>query len=189
MDTRPKTVMRHEISDEDLAQAAAEGEARAFETLLARHYDRLFGLSFRLTGNRAEAEDLTQDICMALPRKLKHFRGESKFTTWLYRVAVNASHDRRRRAATRAKAAEGWGPWELARQDEARATTAALDWLSEAMTRLKPDLRDTAVLVLGEDMTQAEVGSVLGISEGTVAWRMSEVKKSLRQMAQEEGLA
>jgi len=180
--------MRQDCPDEDLAQAAASGDGVAFDALLARHYDRLFGLAFRLTGQRAEAEELTQDICLALPKKLLSFKGQSKFTTWLYRVAVNAAHDRRRRAATRARAAEGWGPWELARQDEARETAQALDWLTQAMTRLKPDLRDTAVLVLGEDLSQAEVGSVLGISEGTVAWRMSEVKKALRRMAQEEGL-
>lgn len=176
-----------ETSDETLAQAAASGDGEAFAALLGRHYDRLFGLAFRLTGHRAEAEDLTQDICVALPAKLGGYRAESRFTTWLYRVAVNAAHDRRRRAATHAKAATGWGPWEVARQAEANEQAAALDWLSAAMQRLKPDLRDTAVLVLGEDLTQAQAAEILGISEGTVAWRMSEVKKSLRRMAHQEG--
>ena len=54
------------------------------------------------------------------------------------------------------------------------------------MARLGPDLRDTVALVLGEELTQAEAAKVLGVSEGTVAWRMSEVKKRLRRMAQEE---
>jgi RNA polymerase sigma-70 factor (ECF subfamily) len=179
--------MRMQTPDEDLARAAADGDGEAFAALLARHYDRLFGLCFRLTGARAEAEDLTQDICLALPGKLAGFRAEARFTTWLYRVAVNAAHDRRRRAATRAKAAEGWGPWEEARQAEIAVAAAQRDWLSSAMARLKPDLRDTAVLLLGEDLTQAEAALVLGLSEGTVAWRMSEVKKALRRMAHEEG--
>ena len=62
----------------------------------------------------------------------------------------------------------------------------APDWLAQAMTELSPELRDTVALVLGEEMTQAEAGVVLGVSEGTIAWRMSEVKKRLRAMARED---
>ena len=61
-------------SDEDLALAAAGGDADAFSTLLARHYDRVFRLAFRLTGRADRAEDLTQDICAALPVKIAGFR-------------------------------------------------------------------------------------------------------------------
>lgn len=172
--------------DEILANAAAGGDRAAFAVLVQRHYDRVFGLAYRLTGARAEAQDLTQDICAALPAKLQHWRGEARFTTWLYRVVVNAAHDRRRRQATHARAATGWGDWEIARQDEITVQAEAQDWLAQAMTRLSVELRDTVALVLGEDMTQAEAGTVLGVSEGTIAWRMSEVKKRLRAMAAEE---
>jgi RNA polymerase sigma-70 factor (ECF subfamily) len=180
--------MRMETPDEALAAAAAAGDRDAFAALLARHYDRLFGLAFRLTGARAEAEDLTQDICLALPAKLAGYRREARFTTWLYRVAVNAAHDRRRRAATRARAADGWGDWELARQAEIGEAREAADWLATAMRGLTPELRDTVALTLGEEMSQAEAAEVLGVSEGTVAWRMSEVKKRLRATARAEGM-
>ncbi len=178
--------MRMETSDETLVLAAQQGDRAAFAALAARHYDRIFGLAFRLTGRRAEAEDLTQDICAALPAKLAHWRGEARFTTWLYRVVVNAAHDLRRRQATRTRAADGWGDWETARQDDMAEERARLDWLTAAMQRLSPELRDTVALVLGEEMTQAEAGTVLGVSEGTIAWRMSEVKKRLRALAAEE---
>ena len=62
----------------------------------------------------------------------------------------------------------------------------AAGWLATAMARLSPELRDTVALVLGEELTQAEAASVLGLSEGTIAWRMSDVKKRLRAMAAEE---
>jgi RNA polymerase sigma-70 factor, ECF subfamily len=178
--------MLMETADETLATAAAAGDRAAFGLLLERHYDRIFGLSFRLTGNRAEAEDLTQDICAALPVKLRGWRAEAKFSTWLYRVTVNACHDQRRRAATRAKASDGWGDWEIARQDEIAVEREAMDWLTGAMSRLPPELRDTVALVLGEEMTQGEAAAVVGLSEGTIAWRMSEVKKKLRAMAAAE---
>lgn len=179
-------VMMMDSTDEFLASGAANGDRAAFAALVTRHYDRMFGLCWRLTGSRAEAEDLTQDICAALPAKLRGWRGEARFTTWLYRVVVNAAHDARRRNQTRGRAADGWGTWEIARQDAMSEDRAAMDWLAQSMQRLSSELRDTVALVLGEELTQAEAAQVLGLSEGTVAWRMSEVKKRLRAMAAEE---
>jgi len=177
--------MRMNTSDEDLALAAAGGDGQAFAALLSRVYDRLFALSFRLTGSRAEAEDLTQDICATLPAKLGSFRGQSRLTTWLYRVAVNAAHDRRRRQSTYMKATDGWGDWEIARHEAGREERERLDWLGTAMSALPEELRDTAALVL-DDLSHREAGEILGISEGTVSWRMSEVKKRLRALKHRE---
>ena len=180
------TVMRMNTSDEALALAAAGGDRSAFASLLDRHYDRLFRLCFRLTGRRDAAEDLTQDICAALPAKLNGFRGTARFTTWLFRVAVNAAHDARRRAATHARAADGWGTWEVNRQAAARESAEAQDWLHQAMRALPDDLRDTLALILDDELTQAEAARVLDLSEGTVAWRMSDIRRRLRAMNEEE---
>ncbi len=177
-----------ETPDEALAQAAGKGDREAFAALLSRHYDRVYRLGWRLTGSAAEAEDLTQDICLALPTKLGGYRGDARFTTWLHRVVVNAAHDRRRRAATHAKAADGWGDWEVARRATADQAAEAADWLTRAMQGLSDDLRDTLTLVLGEEMTHREAGDVLGVSEGTVSWRMSEVKKHLKALAAAEDM-
>ncbi|MCV6823405.1 MULTISPECIES: RNA polymerase sigma factor [Halocynthiibacter] len=176
-----------ETDDETLALAAANGDGEAFGLLLRRHYDRLFGLCCRLAGNTTEAEDLTQDICAALPAKLANFRGDAKFTTWLYRVAINASHDRRRRRATHARAANNWGDWELNRVAENEEAAQQSDWLATAISTLPVELRDTVILILGEELTQAQAGEILSVSEGTIAWRMSEVKKHLRAYHQKEG--
>lgn len=177
--------MRMTTGDTSLARAAAEGDANAFSLLLERHYDGMFRLAFRLTGAQTEAEDLTQDICAALPAKLAKFRGEAKFTTWLWRVVVNAAHDRRRRAATRARHADGWGDWEQNRRAADTETAEALDWLTQAMRALPDDLRDTLALVL-DDATHDQAAEVLGISPGTVSWRISEAKKRLRALREKE---
>ncbi len=179
--------MRMYSSDEDLARAAGHGDREAFAALLSRHYDALFRICFRLTGHHATAEDLTQDICLALPARLSHFRAEARFTTWLYRIAVNRAHDQRRRAATQARAATGWGDWEISRRAEQTETVQALDWLQTAMSTLPEDLRDTAALTLGEEMTHAQAAEVLGISEGTVSWRLSDIRKRLRALRDKEG--
>lgn len=178
-------VMRMKVSDEELARAAADGDGNAFATLLARHYDGLFRLAFRLTGARDQAEDLTQDICAALPAKLAGFRGDARFTTWLWRVAVNAAHDRRRKTATRARHSDGWGDWEINRRAANQEAAEAADWLTQAMGALNDELRDTLALVL-DRMTHAQAGEVLDVSEGTISWRISEAKKRLRDMREQE---
>ena len=178
--------MRMSVTDEALALAAAGGDREAFASLLERRYDRLFALCFRLTGARAEAEDLTQDICAALPAKLAGYRGEARVSTWLYRVAVNASHDRRRRAASHARAADGWGDWEANRRAGDAEVAEQVDWLTEAMRALPDDLRDTLALLLGDELTHAQAGEVLGVGEGTISWRVSEAKKRLRALKSED---
>ena len=179
--------MRMKTGDNALALAAAGGDRDAFAVLLSRHYDRLFALAFRLIGRRDEAEDLTQDVCAALPSKLAGFRGDAQFTTWAYRIVVNAAHDRRRRQQSYTKATDGWGDWEVNRQAVQSETRAAQDWLTTAMGMLPDDLRDTLALIL-DDMTQAQAGEVLGLSEGTIAWRVSEAKKRLRAMAEKDAI-
>lgn len=173
-------------TDEALALAAAAGDRDAFAALIGRHYDRLFGLCFRLTGTRDAAEDLTQDICAALPAKLAGYEARARVTTWLYRVAVNAAHDRRRRMASHARAAEGWGDWETNRRAAIDEEAAQRDWLVRAMAALPAELRDTLALTLDAGMTQAEAAEILGIAEGTVAWRMAMVRKRLKAMDREE---
>lgn len=173
-------------SDEDLAKAAASGDAEAFATLLSRHYDHIFRLAFRLTGHAAQAEDLTQDICATLPVKMSGYRAQARFTTWLYRVVVNAAQDMRRRRAAHDRAAAGWGDVEQMRRADATEAAAALDWLQEAMRNLPEDLRDTLALTLDQDLTHAQAAEVLGVSEGTISWRISDIRKRLRAMKEKE---
>ncbi|MEM7522588.1 MAG: RNA polymerase sigma factor [Pseudomonadota bacterium] len=177
-----------ETGDEALATAAGQGDRAAFATLVDRHYDRLFRLCWRLTGSADRAEDLAQDVCLKLPRALRGFRGDARFTTWLHSVALNAARDAGRRDGTRKKAMAAYAA------EAPLATAGGLsaggedlgDWLTRALTALKPDLAETAALIVGEEMSQAEAAEALCVSPGTVAWRMSEVKKALRKIAEAE---
>ena len=178
--------MLMETGDDILVRRANGGDANAFSALVARHYDLIYRLAFRMLGRREEAQDLAQDICAALPAKLTGFRGDARFTTWLYRLTANAAIDQIRKRQTRRKAAQGWGEAESLLRAQDAETKTEIDWLHQAMNRLSHDLRQTVALVLGEEMTHAAAARALGISEGTVSWRMSEVKKSLRRMAEEE---
>src|SRR5918999_1666283 len=86
-----------EDPDAHLVGSAAAGDRAAFETLLRRHYDRVHGLAWQLTGSRSDADDIAQDVCCTLVEKIGRFRGEAKFTTWLFGITFNACRDLRRR--------------------------------------------------------------------------------------------
>lgn len=165
--------------DGDLIAAAVGGDRAAFEALLRRHYGRIHGLAWQLTGTRADADDVAQDVCCALVDKLAGFRREAKFTTWLCGIVVNAARDFRRRRRSfggfveRLTVLSGLAP-----KPDGRDLHDAM-WIKSAIMRLKPAYRDTVILVAGQQLTHAEAGEILGISEATVSWRMHEIRKML----------
>lgn len=175
--------MENMDSDEDLAARAALGDGEAFRTLLGRHYDRVFRVAFSVLRSKSDAEDITQEIWAALPGKLRHWRGEAKVTSWLHRIALNAAKDSLRRSATRARTTAGFAEMDALSRGAAADTETRLSWLQSALETLSEDLRATAALTLGEQMNFAEAAEILGIAEGTVAWRMSEIRKRLKTLA------
>ena len=174
-----------EVTDEALARRAAAGDRDAFAALIERYYDHIYRLGVRMmSGNAEDAADLAQDVCVALPAKLGSYRGESKFTTWLHRVVVNAANDAWRRRAVWHRSERGAAEIEaLARSGETDAECDRL-WLRQALGHLSEALWSTAVLVLS-GLSHAEAGAVLEVSESTVSWRMHEVRRRLRALADE----
>ena len=173
-------------TDGALARRSAEGDRRAFAALLERHYDRMYRVGERVLGDAEEAADLAQDVCVSLPAKLVSYRGESQFTTWLYRVVVNAARDALRRKAARQRSERSYVELDAMMRAQATARECESSWLRQALGQLSDELRATVGLVLEEGLRHAEAGEVLGVSEATVSWRMHEVRKRLRALAVEE---
>ncbi|XSG81723.1 MAG: RNA polymerase sigma factor [Methyloligella sp. ZOD6] len=170
-----------EPSDSVLVTAALEGDRAAFAALLERHYDRIHRIAWRATGSREDAEDIAQEICCGLVTKLSSFRGDAKFTTWLTGVALNACRDHFRRAASRARLMQGAAILaKLAPGPDGRDLYRR-SWLASDLAALDPPLRETVILVAGEEMSHAEAASVLGVAESTVSWRMLQARRRLKQ--------
>jgi len=165
--------------DSTLIAAAAAGDRAAFAELLERHYDRIHGLAWQLTGSRTDADDIAQDVCCTLVEKIGGYRGEAKFTTWLHGITFNACRDWRRRRRSFGAFSDRLAVLVgLASPPDGRDLHDAI-WLKSAIARLKPALRDTAVLVAGQQLTHGEAAEILGVAEATVAWRMHEVRRIL----------
>lgn len=170
--------------DRELAERAQGGDRNAFQQLLERHYDTAYRVAWRFLGSIEDAEDVAQDVCLALPAKLASYRARSRFSTWLYAVVVNACRDHlRRRKSAEALQSSYAMLREMDVADQAD-DAARLNWLNRALATLEPALRETAILVLEEDLSHGEAAQALGCAEGTVSWRMAEVRKRLKALVE-----
>jgi len=170
--------------DRELAKQACAGDRAAFQQLLERHYDTAYRFAFRFTRNVEDAEDIAQEVCLGLARKLQSFQGKSQFTTWLYRVVVNACRDHARKQKSSQALQANYAVFREQDAADQRHDAGRLDWLSQAVALLEPKLRETALLVLAEDLSHGEAASALGCAESTVSWRMHEIRRKLKTMVE-----
>ena len=183
------------FSDEVLAAEAAAGNDSAFEALVGRYQARVYRLACRLTSD-TDAADVLQDTFLQVYRHLPSFRGESRFSTWLYRIAVNAAlMHRRTRARRPAESLDQYLPSFdaegrlTATPEELRVVCLADEQLDrralagkarEVIARL-PDLyREAFVLRDLEEMTTADVAAALGLDAATVRQRVHRARLMLR---------
>ena len=170
------------MTDLELAEQAQNGDRIAFQQLLERHYDTVYRIAYRFTGSAPDAEDIAQDVCLALVDKLGSFRGKSQFSTWLYRFALNACRDALRKRKTNQTLQENYAVFRELDEADRVHNSARAGWLNEAIAGLEPKLQETAIFVLSEELSHAEAAKVLGCAESTVSWRMHEVRNRLKTL-------
>jgi len=180
------SVPRGEASLERDAERAAiaacrRGEREAFDALVARYQRPIYRLCYRYVNNHEDANDLAQDAFLKAWRAISSFRGESAFSTWLYRIAVNAclNHRALKRPVTQELPEALIDPRpgahaEAERDDEARRVRAAVSQLPDRQ-------RATLILKIYHDLTHEEVAEILGSSVGTVKANLFHAVANLRR--------
>jgi RNA polymerase sigma-70 factor (ECF subfamily) len=176
--------------DGELVERWGAGDEVAFETLVRRHERRVFGVALRMLGSREEAEEVAQEVFLSLHRNGHRFRKEARFSTFVYRVAVNAALNRLRSLRRRRARLHGLmerqesgddlpyaprGPEDSVLGDEIRAR------LQREILALGEALRAPLVLHDVEGLPYAEIASVLGVAEGTVKSRIHRARRALRR--------
>ena len=168
-----------EQADELLVAAFVEShDQRALEILLARHESRVFGIAYRILGNRADALDATQDVFLTVFRKARSFRGQAAFTTWLYRLTTNACHDIGRRKARTPLPVETLpepGPGQSGDPTNRVGVEQALGALPE-------DQRAAVVMRDLYDLTYEEIAEATGVPVGTVKSRIARGRLRLAEL-------
>jgi len=185
-------------------QAAAPGAAGRkgapdFDVIVERYGPRLFGLAYRLSGSREDAEDLSQEAMVRACRSADRFRGEAEYFTYLYRIVLNLWRNQLR-SRRRWRMVSLWGSGQ--RDEAGRATQRDLEdaapgphdrlvgreqthRVQEALARLDPGLRAVLILRVAEDLEYEEIAKVLDIPIGTVRSRLARARSRIRRLMTE----
>jgi RNA polymerase sigma-70 factor, ECF subfamily len=163
-----------------MIELAKKGDALAFQQLLHQHYKMMYRVAYRFTGQAQDAEDIAQEVCVGLVHKLSSFNGKSSFSTWLYRVVVNACRDYQKKRSTHRKLESNYIDLEKSEQSDKNDSNKKIAWLYRTIATLEQSLKETALLVLTEELSHGEAGKILGCAESTISWRMHEIRKHLK---------
>ena len=177
-------------SDEELVKGFLDGDSAAFEELVSRYESTVMNMACRLLGNRSDAADVSQEVFVLLLRKLGSFRGEAKFSTWLYRVSLNACHDYARRSRRHVSISES--PGDDLPDIEQRLADDGIDGpeismeraevqktVREAIARLPYKFKEVIYLHDLNGYNYKEVAEILDISLGTVKSRLNRARTRL----------
>lgn len=193
-------------ADEVLVRRFKSGDRAAFSDLVTRYQDRVYSLCLRWMGDPQVAEEVAQDVFIALYRSLDRFRGESRLSTWIFRVTVNHCKNRRlyrkRRQVERHEPLEGTRPDDdlPARElphagpgtDRSVHVSEAGRILQEALDRLDESHRSILVLRDVEDLPYEEIAEILELPKGTVKSRLhrarAELARTLSRIARPEDI-
>ncbi len=185
-----------------LVRRLVERDERAFNALVREYEARVFGLLLRMMGDRPEAEDLSQEVFVQVFKAIGSFRGESKLSTWIYRIAINLCKNRNKYLRVRHARDQA----ELETIDERgtlgeakRAPVGQVDppddmlagrqierIVQNAILELEPAFRECLVLRDVEDLRYDEIGAITGLAEGTVKSRIHRARAMLKEIVERE---
>jgi len=171
----------------DLVERCRCGDMAAFERVVAETQSGVYNLAYSVLGNHEEAEDVTQEVYLRVWRSLPDFRGDARFTTWLYRVAVNSSLNRRRKLKGWVEAVEDDGVLERLPSSAVDPAAAAIEEernraLWAAVRRLPEKYRVVITLFYRQQLTYEEMADVLAMPLGTIKAQLNRARQALAGM-------
>lgn len=168
----------------DLVANAKEGDRAAFDELVRATHAETYTLARRLTGNEEDASDVTQEAYLRAYKGLKRFRGDARFSTWMYRITANcaATHMGRRHKHRHDELPDHVVDEVVAHDPEARAEASALRTeLEAALAELSPKLRAVVMLRDVYDLAHESIAAELGISESAAKVRLHRARQQLKE--------
>ncbi len=163
-----------------------DGHPEAFESLIRAHQRMIHSLTFRMTGSLADAEDLAQETFIRAYRRLDSYQGTAKFSSWLYRIAVNTCLNWRQRELRRDQIHTQWTESNAVSQSEPDTNKPAGE-VQAALMKLPAKQRAAIVLTVYDGHNHAEAAKILGCSETTVSWRVFAARRKLKRLLNAQG--
>ena len=163
-----------------------EGDSQAFGELVLRHQRMIHALTYRMTGSLDDSADLAQEAFIRSYHRLGDFRGEAKFSSWLYQIAIHVCLNWRKSHARREQLHRDWAEQEVTTETKSGAVDRAPDEhtreVQEALLKLPAKQRAAIVLTVYEEMNHAEAAHALECSEATVSWRVFAARRKLKRL-------
>src|ERR1041385_2898396 len=151
------------------------GDHAAFESLIREYQKMIHSLCYRMTGSMADSEDLAQETFIQAFRSLNTFRSESKFSSWLYRIAMNRCLNWKKASIRRDELHKNWS--EIPRDQSVEGAPA--ERVQEALLTLDAKQRAAIILTVYEGLNHSEAARALGCAETTVSWRIFSARSKL----------
>lgn len=186
------------MDENRLIKKAQKGDSKAFEELMEEHFKKIYNIAYRMTNNPDDASDMTQEVMIKLFRNIGSFKGNSKFSTWVYRVATNTCLDElkksRRHSHTSLNAEIDTGEGELTVEvedtsptpEQATETKELRDMVAQAIVKLSPEHRTVIVLRDIRGFSYEEIAEILKCGAGTVKSRINRARASLKKVLQKD---
>ncbi len=167
-------------NEKELINRASCGNSDAFEELVNVYYEVMFKMAYKYCGNRRDAEDITQEACIKLARNIASFKGNSKFTSWLYVLVINTAKDWYK---SQNRHPEGAEMLEIIAQS-ADCTEEKLyaSQIWEQVHKLPEAEKQALLMVAGQGLSHKEAALAVGVKESTISWRIHEARKKLEAL-------
>src|SRR5215212_831010 len=179
--TIPMTGPVTSTEDRRLAAACAAGDTKIFEELYRRFGDRMKSIAWNHLGNAADAEDAVQETFLKIHRAASTYSGEASFSTWAFRILVNTCYDILRKRRRRIEESPLDDTPETAERTAPNVDEAKRMTLRKLLGELTEQRRTVFTLFEIEGLSHAEIGQILGISEGNSKWILFATKKELQE--------
>ena len=181
-----------EFDERDMIERASRGDAAAFNHLMAQHERRMYAVALRMCGNREDAQDCLQEAMLRVYRAIGGFKGQSSFSTWVYRITMNTCLDELRCKKNRQNTSLdnlldlGWSPADESNAPEKQAMRSELRRnLNRAIQELPEEMRSAVVLRDIQGFSYDEIARMLEINVGTIKSRISRGREKLREKLKE----
>lgn len=181
--------MAAEHDEREWIRQSREGKAEAFAMLIREYQRMIHSLTYRMTGSMTEAEDLAQDTFVRAWQHLDSFQGNSRFSTWLCRIAMNACLNWRQREGRRNDVHQTWADHALNEDGPNHHETPNSEsslLVQTALNRLPAKQRAAIVLTVYQELNHADAARALGCTEATVSWRVFAARRKLKQWLKRE---
>ena len=183
-----------DATEKRLVELSVSGDVEAFETLIQSHQKKVYNIALRMTKNPEDAQELAQDALVRAFTSIKKFRGDSSFSTWLYRITINVCTDflRKRNKAVLISMEQGAAandngqamqiPEETPGPEELAEKAQLKELLRDAMNSLSDEHRQVLILRDMMDLSYKEIADTLNVNEGTVKSRINRARTGLKEI-------